>query len=125
LASFEVLEHVPDPISAMREFHRVCTDNVILSVPNCELPESLERSRLSYFHYTDRSHVNFFTTSSLRNLLIETGFEIVEVRLINACDTSHLVRDMFALPESIARLVHRVFVRQKFFTTTLAVGRRC
>ena len=124
VVSFETLEHVPDPEAALREFHRVCRDNIIFSVPNCELPASLEASRLTFFHYTDRSHVNFFTRDSLAAALHRTGFEPQKIELINACPVQPLLNELLRLPAALTRIVGRLARKDAFPMTILAVASR-
>ncbi|MEO2033957.1 MAG: class I SAM-dependent methyltransferase, partial [Planctomycetaceae bacterium] len=124
IVSFETLEHVPDPEAVLREFHRVCRKNVILSVPNCQLPKSLEASRLAFFHYTDRSHVSFFTCDSLTRLLRQTGFEAPSTELINACPTLPLLNEVLRLPPFLTRLVGKLAKKDAFQMTILSVANK-
>ena len=122
IVSFEMLEHVPDPASVLQEFHRVCQKNIILSVPNCEMPLSLEASRLTFFHYTDRSHVNFFTRQLLAALLQQTGFEPQDLRLVNTCQTHPLLNDILRLPAFLTRLIATRVKKDALQMTILAVA---
>lgn len=124
IVSFETLEHVPDPQAVLREFHRVCTDKVIISVPNCELPPALEQSRLTYFHYTDRSHCNFFTREKLADALTDAGFTPLEVRLINPCPVKPLLDELFRLPNLLSRAMQKLANRNAFHMTLLAIAER-
>ena len=124
VVSFETLEHVPDPESVLREFHRVCHKNIIISVPNCELPPAMEASRLAFFHYTDRSHVNFFTPDSLALMLRKTGFEPTQVKLINHCVIQPLLNELLPLPSLLTGLLGRIAKRDAFPMTILAVAQR-
>lgn len=121
IVSFETLEHLPDPEAVLREFHRVCRKNIIFSVPNCELPASLEASRLTFFHYTDRSHVNFFTRDSLHATLLQTGFEPQAIKLINACPTQPLLNELFRLPTIVTRVLGKL-VKSDAFPMTILVA---
>lgn len=120
VVSFETLEHVPDPDAVLQEFHRVCRRNIIFSVPNCELPPELSASRLTYFHYTDKSHVNFFTRESLRAKVEANGFRVTQIGLINACPTQPLLSALFGLPRLVTRLLNR-FVRKDVLQMTILV----
>jgi len=122
ILSFETLEHVPNPKAVLEEFHRVCRKNIIFSVPNCEVPSSLAASRLTFFHYTDRSHVNFFTRDSLTEMLVETGFRPQDVGLINACPTQPFLNELLALPSFLTRLVGKFAKKDVFRMTILAVA---
>ncbi len=124
IVSFETLEHVPDPEAALREFHRVCRDSIIISVPNCEIPPGLESSRLTYFHYTDRSHVNFFTPESLRATLRESGFEPVILTSINPCPIHPLLSQLLPIPKLMTRLLVKLASRNPLNMTLLAVASR-
>jgi len=66
----EVLEHIPDPLQAVREIHRILKPGgtVIVSVPH-----------LSRLH--DEPHDYFrFTIHGLCHLLESTGFEVLEIQ---------------------------------------------
>jgi 2-polyprenyl-3-methyl-5-hydroxy-6-metoxy-1,4-benzoquinol methylase len=77
IISFETLEHVPGPEAALREYHRVCRKNIIISVPNCDIPPEFARANMTFFHYTDRTHVNFYTLDTLRQMVEANGFRVV------------------------------------------------
>jgi len=124
IVSFETLEHVPNPEAVLREFHRVCRRNIIVSVPNCELPPSLEASRLAFYHYTDRSHVNFFTRELLATTLRKTGFDPQEMELINACPAEPLLNELFRLPPLLIRLIGRLVKKNAFQMTILVTANR-
>ncbi|AQA20056.1 hypothetical protein BST95_19235 [Halioglobus japonicus] len=106
--SFEVLEHLRQPEKALTEMLRVATRYVLLSVPNCEPPAELRASGLSFNHYTDPTHVNFFTADSLHALLESVGLEPVYVRKINRAKPEHLFFASQGLPPVLVRLFSRL-----------------
>ena len=59
--SFELLEHVYQPEKALKEMYRVCRNNIILSVPDCELSLDMLNSGVILAHWRDRTHCNYFT----------------------------------------------------------------
>ena len=77
--AFEVLEHCADPHAALFEIARCTSDQIIISVPNYDLDNALHRYDLAMAHWTDPSHCNFFTKDTLRILLSEKGFTILEM----------------------------------------------
>ena len=119
---FEVIEHVPDPVKVLKELARVARKYVIVSVPNCEVPEGLFKSRLTYFHYTDRSHVNFFTTATLKESFESAGITVSNSRLINPCNPTPVVSEMFHCSERVAKILVKLFARETLHMTCLAVG---
>lgn len=122
VTSFEVLEHLPDPLTTLREFVRIARRNVIITVPNCDIPKALVDSRLTFFHYTDRSHVNFFTEQSLRELCESAGLRVVRFQLINSCNVRALVSDLMGIQSKfVNRLVGRL-CRKEYRMTCLLVG---
>lgn len=76
---FEVLEHLPEPGSVLREARRVARKNVILTTPNSEGITELQRMGLLFEHFGDLDHRNFFTPESMRTLL-EKHFPRVQVK---------------------------------------------
>jgi 2-polyprenyl-3-methyl-5-hydroxy-6-metoxy-1,4-benzoquinol methylase len=76
---FEVLEHLPDPDSVLREAKRVARKNVILTTPNSEGVTELQRMGLLFEHFGDLDHRNFFTPQSMASLL-EKHFPRVQVK---------------------------------------------
>jgi len=77
---FEVLEHVQDSNRILKEAKRVAKKNILITVPNCADFETLRNHRLTYEHFLDLDHINFFTRKDLENLLCNhfDNFEITE-----------------------------------------------
>ena len=65
----EVLEHVNDPESFLREIARITRGRALFSVPNMELLPYLYDWRVVPWHLLEGDHKNFFTRASLRELL--------------------------------------------------------
>ena len=65
----EVLEHVQDPESFVREIARIASHRALFSVPNMELLPFLYDWRVVPWHLLEGDHKNFFTRGSLRGLL--------------------------------------------------------
>lgn len=82
-----VLEHLFDPEKAVREMCRVIKKNgyLIIEVPNIAwLPRRLSlffglRPRTSWAPGWDGGHLNYFTFSSLKKLLANSGFNVVKI----------------------------------------------
>ncbi|MGH7943577.1 MAG: methyltransferase domain-containing protein [Opitutaceae bacterium] len=67
----EVLEHIEEPRSFLREIQRVAPRQLIVSVPNCELLGYLWDHLATPWHMLEATHTNFFTRWSLGSLLGE------------------------------------------------------
>ena len=63
----EVIEHLEDPARLLREARRVARRNVLISTPNCT--QSFGRVPVEFSHMLDVDHKQFFTVSSLHELL--------------------------------------------------------
>jgi len=65
----EVLEHLPDPILALREAFRVAKRNVLISVPNIDVLPIMSKYQIVPWHILESTHVNFFTPKILESVL--------------------------------------------------------
>ena len=74
----EVLEHVAEPDSFLREIARVIRHRALFSVPNLEVLPYLSDWLVAPWHILEADHKNFFTRESLRSLLLRS-FTAVEV----------------------------------------------
>lgn len=126
--SFEVLEHTINPVNVLREYHRVCQKNVILSVPDCEFPQDILRSGMVYAHWRDQSHCNFFTRELLMEYLELAGFFVTSITHINPILPDYIALRSLHVPFRIAyfasRVLRRIPLRKKYFMTLLAIAKK-
>lgn len=109
---FEVAEHLPDPGAILSEARRVARKNVILTVPNCEGYNELKNNGLIYEHFLDADHKNFFTESSMRQLLAQF-FSEVEIRKGDPVFPLSLVE---LSTHTILRVLHKLrLIKPKYF----------
>ena len=85
----DVLEHLRDPLSAMRSFMRLVEPHgyVVASLPNVahvDVRLALLQGRFQYGEWglLDRTHLRFFTRASGEQLLRDAGLLPVEVRRV-------------------------------------------
>ncbi len=82
----DVLEHVYDPFSVLREYMTFLKDHgfLLVSVPNTVVWTNRISFLLGYFDYSDtgvmdRTHIRFFTFKTIINLVKVAGCSIVKV----------------------------------------------
>jgi SAM-dependent methyltransferase len=83
----DIIEHLVQPGTALREMRRVLRPDgqILLSVPNFGHWYPRARVALGLFGYDrrgilDDTHLRFFTRSTLRRLVLDCGFDILEER---------------------------------------------
>ena len=72
VVAWNVLEHIEDDRSALRDMVRIASKNVIASVPkedNISLPDS----RVTYRPYVDPTHVHYYTRKLLAGMVADIG----------------------------------------------------
>lgn len=124
--AFEVLEHVENVNFALEELHRVCRNNIIISVPNCFQQQVFKVSGLAYHHWIDRTHVQFFTENTLKDILTKNGFSIEVLKYINPVIPEILFLSSWRFPMKIARFIGHLAVkvplRKKYYMTLLVAA---
>jgi SAM-dependent methyltransferase len=111
LLSFEALEHLADPASALREYYRVCRQNLILTVPNCEQTAGMRSSGIIFNHWSDRTHVNFWDLDGICARVIEAGFQIRHEGYINRINLAPVLAEAMGLQKRGARLLKSLLKR--------------
>lgn len=123
---FEVLEHVREPLQALRAMHSVCRKNLILSVPNCTSVPGLTNAGLNFNHYVDRTHCHFWTPREIGDLAAEAGFIVSRTDLINQVHPESLFLAVLKIPRKIAVVMATCFNRlpwiARFHMTVLVVA---
>jgi SAM-dependent methyltransferase len=80
----EVLEHIPDFESAIRDIARLATEKVMFTVPDASAIPTGFRHALVPWHLLEGTHVNFFTQTSLMRAL-QPYFSSIEFGRVGAC----------------------------------------
>lgn len=127
VSCFETLEHLEEPEHCLRELRRVTRDNVVITVPNCEVTRGLRESNLIYSHWSDPTHVQFFTKADIERMVESSGFDIVESRLINPIKPWPFILELIGLRGRLHRLASKALKRlpqNRYFITTLVVARK-
>ncbi|MEQ8752499.1 MAG: methyltransferase domain-containing protein [Coleofasciculus sp. G1-WW12-02] len=127
ILSFETLEHLQNPKKALQEYYRVCQKNIILTVPNCEITAGMDKSKLIYSHWQDRTHVQFFNMSTIINMVQSVGFKVVKKDYINQIYLDHLIREAFNLSGLIGKSIRKLLsMKQKrhYYLTCLIVAQK-
>ena len=122
VTSFEVLEHVPNTVEILKGFHRVARKNIIISVPNCDIPQGMQDSRLTFFHYTDDTHCNFFTLDTISKACADAGFQVRDAKLINEVNLLPLFKEAFYGPQFVWKIMNRYLRRRPLHMTCLVVA---
>lgn len=125
---FEILEHVDNPAKALAEVWRVTADKAIISVPDATLYPLFQEAGLTFFHWTDRSHVNFFTPQTIQEELRRSNFAIELFKQINPVYPEIIFWENFRIPPFIRKIflkITRNFPwRKKYYMTLLVVAKK-
>jgi ubiquinone/menaquinone biosynthesis C-methylase UbiE len=117
---FEVIEHVSDIQSILKEAFRVARKNVLIKVPNSEDIEHMKANDVAYAHMLSSDHVHFFDPTSLRKLLATYSRHVVIERSDPIYPFWFIRR---SLPFYGLRLLFRLrLLKPLFFTRLYAVA---
>jgi SAM-dependent methyltransferase len=91
-----VLEHLPDPVLALRALRSLCAPDgyLMIQVPNCASIQARLFGR-RWFQWMPHEHYFHFSPGSLSRLIKSAGFEVIEV------STPFTAVDLLGLSKSI------------------------
>lgn len=90
--SFDTLEHVPDPVSFLKEIYRVLKPGgqLFIGVPNQnDLLKRLVPEYLSFFYHL--SHLYYFNSQALVLALKDSGFDDIQVAYVHKYDLTNMI----------------------------------
>ena len=105
----EVLEHLPDPLKAIKEFTRLLKPNgyLILTAPFCSLT-----------HYSPYHFYSGFNRYFYESVLIKFGFEITEIKA-NGNYFEYLAQEIRRVPEVSRRYSEYNLIHKAIFSIVL------
>lgn len=107
-----VLEHLPDPIKTVSLIHEILSDDglVMVIVPNDYNPIQnalREHQGFSPWWVAPPHHLNYFSFSSLEQLLVSRGFRILERSCSFPIDLFLMMGDNYVGNDVVGRSVHQ------------------
>jgi SAM-dependent methyltransferase len=124
--AFEIFEHLDNLPLALKEISRVSTKNIIISVPNCELPQVFYNSGLTFYHHIDKTHINHFTGNDIRELLQTYGYTINAFSYISPIRSEVLFLYSWYIPLPIAsfigKILSKISINKKIYSDLLVVA---
>jgi ubiquinone/menaquinone biosynthesis C-methylase UbiE len=117
---FEVIEHVTDIQSILKEAFRVARENVLVTVPNSEDLERMKANDVTYAHMLSSDHVHFFEPDSFKSLLEPYSKRVLIERSDPIYPFWFVSR---SLPFYALRMLFRIgLLKPNFFTRIYAVA---
>lgn len=117
ISCFETLEHLEKPADAIRELHRVVKNNIIITVPNCEVPDVFSKSNLIYSHWNDPTHINFYFKDSLIDLVEANGFKVENFEYINMVNIEKMLQQMMDGENKLKNFLFDIFYLPRIKTS--------
>jgi len=127
ILSFETLEHLSEPRNALREYYRICRKNLILTVPNCDITPGMRQSLMLYYHWIDRTHVNFFNMETITEAVKEAGFKIIKYYYINQISLMPFIAEAFDLSGLLGKVIRKILLNRQqhsYYITCLVVAEK-
>lgn len=121
---FEVLEHIPNPTEYLKRIKPSVGKKIIITVPDCKQTDILSNGGLNFNHYTDSSHVNFFTKESLTKTLENAGYKTTHYTKFNYINAFYVIFRQFGLNHKISKMLAKinVILPKKLFYTQLIIA---
>jgi len=79
VSSHEVIEHLEDPLTLLREMHRVSRDRIMITTPNAFYVNKIMRLLFRGYYTPNKEHIYLWGPIELENLLIKMGFRDVRI----------------------------------------------
>ena len=119
ITSLHVLEHIPQPASALKLFNRILKNNgICLIVVPALHGRGHKKKGDVWFAFKDPTHCTFLTSAQWRELCVDAGFEVLIEGSDGLWDSPYLPflprvvdRLFFGMPLILNVLLNRVNVR--------------
>lgn len=118
ITAFEILEHVFDPSEFLRKCREILPSGGLLFLSTVNI-RGFDMSSLGYLcdNIIAPIHLNYFTPDSLKYLLMECGFEIIEIKTPGRLDVENVKNKLSQLnipPYSFYNLICSESLSDKF-----------
>ena len=72
---FEIFEHLPNPVTGLKELHRICRKNLILSIPHMT-HTNIHRYNYCPEWFLPEHHIFEFDEEDFRKIVTHSGFKV-------------------------------------------------